>query len=122
MRHLLTILAALLAAPALAQSVVLYSRADTAQALHAQRLAAVFGPALMDLQMVPGVDWREAMAGAICTAPVVLLIWSARARASAEVEREVHTAMQCRRLIVPVLLDDTPLPGLVADTQAVDWR
>ena len=62
------------------------------------------------------------MAGAICGASRVLLVWSRQAAESAEVRREIDTALVCRVSVVPVLLDSTPLPGLVADVQAVDWR
>lgn len=118
------LLAALLLLPALAagQTVVIYSRADAAQAHRAQQLAAVYGPALIDRQLQPGAPWRATIAAGICGAERVLLVWSASAAASSEVRREIDTALVCRRLIVPVLLDATPLPGLVSDTQAVDWR
>ena len=117
-------LVAVLLLPALAsaQVVVIYSRADSVQAQRAQQLAAAIAPALIDRQLQPGVPWRSSIAGWICGADLVLLVWSASAAASAEVRREIDTALVCRRPIVPVLLDATPLPGLVADTQAVDWR
>ena len=112
----------LLALPAHAQTVVVYSRADSAQAHRAQQLAAVYGQALIDRQLQPGVPWRASIAAGICSAERVLLLWSERAAASAEVRREIDTALVCRVPVVPVLIDSTPLPGLVADVQAVDWR
>lgn len=105
-----------------AQTIVIYSRIDSAQAHRAQQLAGAFGPSLIDRQLQPGVPWRATIAQQLCTAELVLLMWSASAAASAEVRREMDTAMVCRRRIQPVLLDATPLPGLVADVQAVDWR
>lgn len=110
--------------PALAagQTVVIYSRADAAQAHRAQQLAAVYGPALIDRQLQPGAPWRATIAEWICSADRVLLLWSAHAAASAEVRREIDTALVCRVPIVPVLLDAAPLPGIVADVQAMDWR
>lgn len=105
-----------------AQTVVIYSRADATQAERAHRLALLYGPALIDRQLSPGVPWRATIASHICAANRVLLLWSASAAASTEVRREIDTALQCRRPVVPVLLDSTPLPGLVADVQAVDWR
>lgn len=112
----------LLAGAAQAQTVVIYSRADSAQADRAHALASVYGPALIDRQLQPGVPWRATIAGQICAADRILLVWSASAAASAEVRREIDTALMCRVAVVPVLLDSTPLPGLVADVQAVDWR
>mgnify|MGYP000552961869 CR=1 FL=1 len=116
------LLLVLLCGSAQAQTVVIYSRADSALAHRAQQLAALYGPALIDRQLQPGAPWRATIAEWICAADRVLLVWSASAAASNEVRREIDTALVCRRLIVPVLLDATPLPGLVSDTQAVDWR
>lgn len=115
-------LALLLAMPAAADTVVLYARPDAAIAQRAHALAAVYGLAVIDRQVQPGAHWRQAMAGAICGAGRVLLVWSRHAADSAEVRREIDTALVCRVAVVPVLLDSTPLPGLVADVQAVDWR
>ncbi len=111
-----------MAVAATAQTVVVYSRTDSAEANRAHALAGVYGPALIDRQLPPGSAWRPAIATAICGAAVVLLVWSARAAASAEVRREIDTAIACRRPIVPVLLDSTPLPGALADINALDWR
>ena len=114
--------ALLLALPAWSQTVVLYSRADALQAHRAHALASAYGPALIDRSLPPGVAWRPTIAAAICGASVVLVVWSERAAASAEVRREIDTAMVCRVPVVPVLIDSTPLPGLLADVNAVDWR
>lgn len=113
---------ALTGTPAVADTVVLYSRADSVAAQRAHALAAVYDRAVIDRQVQPGAHWRQAMAGAICGASRVLLVWSRHAADSAEVRREIDTALVCRVNVVPVLLDSTPLPGLVADVQAVDWR
>ena len=116
------LLLALLCSTAQAQTVIIYSRADGAHAHRAHALAAVYGPALIDRQLQPGVQWRASIAAGICGADRVLLVWSASAAASADVRREIDTALTCRVPIVPVLIDSTALPGLVADVQAVDWR
>ena len=112
----------LLALPVSAQTVVVYSRTDTVLAHRVQALAAVFGPALIDRAVPPGAAWRPTMAAAVCGASAVLLVWSERAAASSEVRREIDTALGCRVPVVPVLIDGTPLPGLLADVNAVDWR
>ena len=114
--------ALLLALPAWSQTVVLYSRSDAKWADKANAMASAFGPALMDRSLPPGVSWRPAMAAAICGGSLVLVVWSERAAASAEVRREIDTAMVCRVPVVPVLIDSTPLPGLLSDINAVDWR
>ena len=118
----LAALALLLALPVSAQTVVLYSRFDALQAHRAHALASAYGPALIDRSLPAGVAWRPTMAAAICGASLVLVVWSERAAASVEVRRELDTALVCRVPVVPVLIDSTPLPGLLADVNAVDWR
>jgi len=107
---------------AAAQSTVIYSRADAAQAQRAARLARVFGPVTIDTALAPGTPWRAAIAAGICSSAVVLLLWSRRAAASTEVAREIATAQRCQVPVVPVLLASTPLPGDIGQAQAVDWR
>lgn len=112
----------LCAGPALAQTTVIYSRLDAAQAQRVARLAGLYGPVLIDTALPPGTPWRTVMAAGVCGARVVLLVWSARAAASVELARELQTAQLCQVQVVPVLLDSTPLPCDVGRLQAVDWR
>lgn len=121
-RALAALVLSLAAAQAAADSVVLYSHADTEHARRAYGLARAYGPVLIDTGLAPGAPWRRTIARAICSADVVLVVWSARAAASIEVGREIETGRACRALMVPVLLDDTPLPPGLAETQGVDWR
>lgn len=115
-------MALLLACQAQAQTVVIYARADATQAQRARDLISAAGPTLIDRDLSPGVAWRTTMQVAICSADSVLLIWSARAHKSQEVRRELDLALVCRRTIIPVMLDSTALPGVIADINAVDWR
>ena len=112
----------MLAGQAAAQTTVIYSRADSLQADKAHAMALAFGPATIDRYMTPGVAWRAHMAASICGGKLVLLLWSARAAASNEVRREIDTALICKVPVIPVLLDSTPLPGVLGDVNAVDWR
>lgn len=117
------LLAALLQQPlAIAQTVIVYSRLDAPQAARAQRLARLFDQVLIDTDLPPGVPWRPALELGICRSDRVLLMWSRRAAASAEVAREIQTARLCGVPVVPVLLDATPLPSDVGRLQAIDWR
>ncbi len=111
-----------LATSAHAQTTVLYSRLDTPQALRALALARVYDRAGIDLAVQPGAQWRPTIAAAICRSRAVLVLWSAHAAASAELAQELATARQCRARLVPLLLDNTPLPAGLAELQAVDWR
>ena len=112
----------LLALPVWSQTVVIYSRADAKRADQVHAMASAFGPALIDRALPPGVAWRPTIAAAICGAAAVFVVWSERSAASSEVRREIDTALVCRVSVVPVLIDNTPLPGLLADVNAVDWR
>ena len=105
-----------------AQSAVIYSRVDAAQAQRAAQLARAFGPVTIDTALAPGTPWRTAIAAGICSSAVVLLLWSHHAAASTEVAREIAIAQSCRVPVLPVLLDSTPLPGDIGLVQAVDWR
>lgn len=106
-----------------AQTAVLYSRVDAAQAQRVARLASLFDHQVqIDTELRPGVPWRDAMAAGICSAQRVLLVWSASAAASVEVAREIAIARRCGVPVVPVLIDSAPLPDDVSQLQAVDWR
>lgn len=105
-----------------AQTVIVYSHHDAAAAQRARRLAMVYDQVVIDLDLQPGQPWRPALAGVILRAQVVLVLWSARAAASTEVAVEWRLALQGRGRLVPVLLDDTPLPSPLAELHGVDWR
>lgn len=124
MRIRLAVLLALcwLCCSARANTVVLHSSADLPAALRAHGLARVWGPAFIARDLPPGVAWRESIAALICGADRVLVVWSAKAAASAEVAAELATALTCRTPMVPLLLDSTPLPPGLAWVHAVDWR
>jgi hypothetical protein len=111
-----------MAAAASAETVIVYARADAGAAGQGKALARAFGLVWMDLDLAPGQPWRPAIGARICRAQRVLVVWSGAAAASAEVGAEWRQALACRRVLVPVLLDDTPMPPDLARWQAVDWR
>ncbi len=121
-RALAAALLAVLAGPLTAQTVIVYSRTDEVHAVRAERLLRLAGPTWRDRDLAPGQLWHPAIAARICGADRVLVLWSVRAAASLYIADEVATAAQCGRPIVPVLLDDAPLPATLAPWQAVDWR
>lgn len=112
----------LLAEHARAQTVIVYARADEAAAQRARALARVYDQVAIDRDMPPGVPWRDRMAGQILQARLVLVLWSAQAAASQEVGHEWRLALLGPAGLVPVLLDNTPLPAPLAGLNAVDWR
>ncbi len=121
-RAVFTLLLALLAGAPAAQTVILYSRADEAQAVRAERLLRLAGPTWRDRDLAPGLLWHPEIAARICRADRVLVLWSARAAASLYIADEIATAAQCGRPLVPLLLDDAPLAATLAPWQAIDWR
>lgn len=113
---------ALLAGSAQAQTVILYARADAAAAERARGLASAYDEVLIDRQIPPGLPWRVVIAAAITQARTVLVLWSARSAQSAELGAEWRLAAAAGVRLVPVLLDDTPMPAELGARQAVDWR
>ena len=105
-----------------ALTVLIYARADAGQVERAVRLVRSVDETWHDRDLVPGEPWRTVIAGRICTADRVLVLWSERAAASVEVAAEWRLALACGRVLVPVLLDSTPMPADLGARQAVDWR
>lgn len=57
-----------------------------------------------------GLDWKEAILQAVEAADRMILMWSESASKSEWVLWETSEATKQEKLIVPVMLDDTPLP------------
>jgi hypothetical protein len=61
-------------------------------------------------ELYGGVQWPKAIGEAIAWSDTLLLVWSAHASRSHFVEFEWTTAVALKKLIIPCLLDHTPLP------------
>lgn len=119
----LALMVLLAAGGAHAQTVLVYARADQSSADKAAKMAGIWSEVWTDRQLQPGETWRAEVARRLLSARLVLVLWSARAAASAEVGAEWRIALACARCqVVPVLLDDAPLPGELGRLQGVDWR
>ncbi len=57
-----------------------------------------------------GQQWPKAIGEAIASRDFFLLVWSQHAAAAHFVEFEWNTALALKKVILPCLLDDTPLP------------
>ena len=66
-----------------------------------------------------GEQFPEKILKAIEAADDVLLLWSSNARSSRWVEHEWNHAYKLSKTIVPILLDDTPLPMSLEDTSGI---
>lgn len=72
---------------------------------------------LYDLEY--GMDWRNQVEKAIGQAERVLLFWSEQAARSRWVLMEVQLARRMERIIVPVILDATPMPAKLRHIHAI---
>jgi hypothetical protein len=68
----------------------------------------------------PGTRWRVAISDAIDSCQTFLLFWCAHSSRSQEVRVEHDQAITLGRPVVPVLLDQSVLPGELAEYQAID--
>ena len=112
----------LLAGSAQAQTVILYARADAAHMERVRQLVGLHDEVLIDRKIQPGAPWRQVMALAITQSRTVLVLWSRRAARSSELATEWRLAAAAGVRLVPVLLDDTPMPAELGARHAVDWR
>ena len=69
-----------------------------------------------------GQQWPKAIGEAIAAHDHVLLIWSKDAAQSHFVEFEWNSAIALRKIILPCVLDDTPLPPALSAINAIDVR
>ncbi|GKS70267.1 hypothetical protein W03_22710 [Nitrosomonas sp. PY1] len=67
-----------------------------------------------------GQKWPKILGEAIADQDVFLLAWSKNAAISHFVEFEWTTALALKKVIVPCLLDNTPLPSSLAALHAID--
>ncbi len=66
--------------------------------------------------------WREELGNAISEASVVLVFWCHHSNTSYEVRKEFALALERSKDVLPLLLDETPLPGKLADCRSIDFR
>jgi hypothetical protein len=70
----------------------------------------------------PGKKWAAVIADAIEQCRVLYLFWCNHSAGSSEVRKEYEQAISLNKDVVPVLLDDTPLPTGLKAYQWVDLR
>jgi hypothetical protein len=74
------------------------------------------------MNIPPGSIWSSETAKAIKNCETVLLFWCKHSAASDEVRKEFTKAIELKRKVVPVLLDETILPIELSMFQGVDLR
>ena len=104
---------------------VSYSRQDAAIVDPLVRLLRVSAREVFrDVDSIPsGVKWRVSLADAIEQCGTFVLFWCIHSFTSTEVEKEYQQALDHgEALIVPVLLDNAPLPPVLSEYQGIDLR
>jgi hypothetical protein len=96
-----------------------YSRKDNESAVRlTHRLEASLNKVWIDRSDVnQGEKSPEKIAKAIESCDYFVLLWSADSRRSRWVEREWNHAFKLGKSVLPILLDDTPLPMVLEDTR-----
>ncbi len=98
-----------------------YARADSELVTVAANLLRAGGAKVfMDVRDIDyGDDWKAVLIAKIHEVERVLVFWSKKAAISEWVKREWELALELGKRLVPVPLDDTPLPHRMARFQAL---
>lgn len=70
----------------------------------------------------PGKKWREEIANALAKSDLVVVFWCHHANRSDEVSKEWKVAIEQDKDLLPLLLDNTPLPSELSKFQWIDFR
>lgn len=73
-------------------------------------------------QIRPGKKWRSEITSALKESQLVVVFWCDHARKSIEVENEWKEAIKHEKDLLPLLLDETPLPEELSEFQWIDFR
>lgn len=70
----------------------------------------------------PGKRWRREISKGLTESHLVVLFWCDHAKGSDEVATEWRTAIELEKDLLPLVLDDTPLPQELREYQWIDFR
>jgi len=103
---------------------VSYSRKDAGLVTPVVHLLrATKGLVFQDLDSIkPGKRWRGQIEKALNTARLVVVFWCLHSLRSGEVRKEYEFALSNGKDILPILLDDTPLPAELGEFQSVNFQ
>ncbi|MEB2774059.1 toll/interleukin-1 receptor domain-containing protein [Algoriphagus sp. D3-2-R+10] len=100
-----------------------YSRNNVAEAKQIQQLLLEKGIAVWRDQesIYGGQQWPKAIGEGIANHSLFVLLWSKEAANSHFVEFEWNTALALRKVLIPVQLDETPLPPSLQAIHSVSY-
>lgn len=108
------------------RTVISYSRDDQAivrPLVKLLRADAEFSDAVFwDDDLQAGVPWFEQVQKKIEESNKLFVFWCEHAAESTEVRREFLYAFELQKIVIPVLMDDTPLAPELAHIHGVDLR
>ena len=101
-----------------------YARADSRfVTLISEFLAPLPIPVFLDTKNItPGQKWAQRIVDEVEKATHVYVFWSRHAAASNWVRAELNLALKGEKVVVPVLIDDTPMPRTLSLRMAIDVR
>jgi len=101
-----------------------YSREDISQAEKLEKAFKAKGLTVWRDQesIYAGEAWPQAIGRGIADQDIFLLLWSKQSETSHFVEFEWNTAIALKKTIVPVFLDNTPLPPMLRAINGIDGK
>jgi hypothetical protein len=72
--------------------------------------------------LMVGERWWPQIEQALRACRLVVVFWCAHSERSAYVAKEYRSALSCNKSLLPVLLDETPLPDDLAEYHGLDFR
>ena len=73
-------------------------------------------------ELTPGQKWEENLIAGLKNAKWVVVIWCVHAKESKWVNREIKIAIDQNKSVIPVLIDNAPLPKVLSQFQWIDLR
>ncbi len=75
-----------------------------------------------DRELVSGTDYEKDIFAKLARTGAVIVVWSSNAASSPWVEKEARAALTGKRIVIPVLLDMTPLPNYLQSIDGIVLR
>lgn len=72
--------------------------------------------------IAPGQKWELKILDSLAAAKTVIVFWCRHSKSSEWVEKEINESIEGNKKIVPVLLDDTPMPKHLCSYQAIPFK